>query len=110
MSLPRRRKILITGATGYIGSYTSRILAATHPKATIYALSRGDPETSRTNNPKMAAFDNIQFLQGDCLRDEKLPKDEVLADCDSVIHMVGAISDAFNYKRVLQTFGNPKKF
>ena len=93
--------MLITGATGYIGSYTSRILAATHQKTTVYALSRSSPDTSRINHPKMAAFDNIRFLQGNCLHEAQMPTDEVLAECDSVIHMVGAISDAFNYKRVL---------
>ena len=57
----------------------------------------------------MAAFDNIVFVQGDCLMEDKLPSDELLAECDSVVHMVGSITDAFNYKKVLQTFGNRDK-
>ena len=54
----------------------------------------------------MATFDNIVFVQGDCLDQEKLPSEELLANCDSVIHLVGSITDSFNYKQVLQTFGN----
>jgi len=92
---------LITGSTGYIGSYTSRILAATHPKTTVFALSRASAEVNRTKNPKMAAFENIKFVEGDCLETSRLPSDELLAECDSVIHMVGSITDSFNYKRVL---------
>lgn len=100
-STPLLKKVLVTGATGYIGSYTSRILAATHPKVTVYALSRATPEDSRAKHAKMAAFDNIVFVQGDCLDESKLPADDLLAECDSVIHMVGSITDSFNYKKVL---------
>ena len=56
------RKVLVTGATGYIGSYTSRIMAATNPKVIVYALSRGDPAENRVKHAKMAAFDNIVFV------------------------------------------------
>ena len=71
----RKKSVLITGATGYIGSYTSRILAATNPTATVYALSRASPEANRAKHPKMAAFDNIVFIEGDCLNEESLPSD-----------------------------------
>ena len=54
----------------------------------------------------MAAFENIVFVEGDCLDQAKLPPEELLAECDSVIHMVGAITDDFNYKKVIQAFGN----
>ena len=66
----RARKVLFTGATGYIGSYTSRIMAATNPQTTIYALSRQSPEANRAKHPKMAAFENIVFIEGDCLLKE----------------------------------------
>lgn len=102
----KAKKILITGATGYIGSYTARMLAATNPRATVYALSRQSPEANRAKHPKMAAFDNIVFIEGDCLSEDKLPSDELVSECDSVIHMVGSITDSFNYKKILQTFGD----
>ena len=51
--------------------------------------------------PKMAAFENIVFVQGDCLSEDSLPQDDLIAECDSVIHMVGSITDSFNYKKVL---------
>ena len=94
------QKVLITGATGYIGSYTSRIMAATQPHVTVYALSRQSPAACVEKHPQMAHFRNIEFVQGDCLEADKLPAD-LLADCDCVIHMVGAITDAFNYKKLL---------
>ena len=97
----KAKKVLITGATGYIGSYTARIMAATNPKVTVYALSRSSPEANRAKNPKMAAFENIVFVQGDCLSEDSLPQDDLIAECDSVIHMVGSITDSFNYKKVL---------
>ena len=49
----------------------------------------------------MSLFENIKFIQGDCLDEDSLPI--VLNDCDCVIHMVGAILDTFNYKKVLQS-------
>ena len=107
MSQASTRKILITGATGYIGSYTSRILAATHPRTTVYALSRAEPETARVKNPKMAQFDNIVFVKGDCLQEDGIDgARDVMSEVDSVVHMVGSITDSFNYKKVLQTFGD----
>ena len=94
------QKVLITGSTGYIGNYTSRILAATRPNVTVYALSRQTPDVNREKYPAMSRFENIKFIQGDCLDEDSLPI--VLNDCDVVIHMVGAILDSFNYKKVLQ--------
>ena len=94
------QKVLVTGATGYIGNYTSRIFAATKPHVTLYAMSRQQPSVNIAKHPQMAAFDNIQFIQGDCLTEDKLPKD-IIADCDVVIHMVGSLIDSFNYKKLL---------
>ena len=94
-------KILVSGATGYIGSYTCKIMAAIHPDCTIYALSRSDPDTNRDKHPGMAAFPNIQFVQGDCLKGDSLPVD-VMRECDSVVHLVGSITDQINYKPILK--------
>ena len=101
--------MLITGSTGYIGSYTSRMLAATNPKTTVYALSRASADVNKVNHPKMTRFENIVFVEGDCLDTDRLPSDELLAECDSVIHMVGAITDSFDYKRVLQLTKDPER-
>ena len=94
------QKVLITGATGYIGNYTSRIFAATKPHVTIYAMSRQPPAANIAKHPQMAAFGNIQFVQGDCLTQDKLPT-EILSECDCVVHMVGSLIDSFNYKKLL---------
>jgi nucleoside-diphosphate-sugar epimerase len=35
-----RKKVLITGGTGYIGNYITKVLAATHPEILIISMSR----------------------------------------------------------------------
>ena len=94
------QKVLITGSTGYIGSYTSRIMAATQPHVTIYALSRASPEANMEKFPQMSQFSNIEFIQGDCLDADKIPND-ILKESDCVIHMVGSFTDMFNYKKLI---------
>ena len=59
----------------------------------------------------MASFSNIVFVQGDCCA-ENLDGDEsekVMEECDAVIHMVGSITDAFNYKKVLSMLNDADK-
>ena len=55
----------------------------------------------------MAQFDNIVFVKGDCLKEDGMDgARDVMSEVDSVVHMVGSITDSFNYKKVLQTFGD----
>jgi len=42
-----RRKVLITGGTGYIGNYIIKVLAATHPEVLIISMSRRPVEDQR---------------------------------------------------------------
>ena len=46
----------------------------------------------------------MQFVQGDCLKPEQL--EPHIAGCTTVIHSVGAITDAFNYKSFFKTVEN----
>ena len=58
----------------------------------------------------MAAFDNIVFVQGDCCDNQDGDESEkVMEECDTVIHMVGSITDAFNYKKVIAALGDTSK-
>jgi nucleoside-diphosphate-sugar epimerase len=52
-------KVLITGATGYIGSYVTKVLAAMHPELTILALSRSDSKKAAEKAPSLARFKNV---------------------------------------------------
>ena len=56
----------------------------------------------------MASFSNIVFVQGDCCQ-EKDESEKVMEECDAVIHMVGSITDAFNYKKVLSVLNDTSK-
>lgn len=38
------KKILITGGSGYIGNYITKIMAATRPECIIYSMSRKPAE------------------------------------------------------------------
>jgi len=41
------KKVLITGGTGYIGNYVTKIMAATHPEVQIMSMSRRSVESQR---------------------------------------------------------------
>ena len=40
-------KVLVTGGTGYIGNYITKILAASHPDIEIISMSRRSVESQR---------------------------------------------------------------
>ena len=73
-----RKSVLITGATGYIGSYLTKIIAASGANSSsrydCYAMSRKTPEETIKSNRDMARFSNVTFVQGDCLRPGTYPK------------------------------------
>ena len=65
----------------------------------ILAMSRKDPHTSKRNYPEIGKFRNVEFIQADILKTETYPK---LDDVDCVVHSVGAITDMFDYKKILR--------
>ncbi len=72
------KRVLITGGTGYIGNYVTKIMAATHPEVQIMSMSRRSVESQRERDPYTARFNNVKFIQGDCLKPETLPAPEEL--------------------------------
>ena len=52
------QKILVTGATGYIGSSVSRKLAK-NPNVKVICMTRQSPKLTAILSPKLWGFDNI---------------------------------------------------
>ena len=55
------KKIIVTGGSGFIGSYITKMLAATHPAVTVVSLSRQSVEKQIASDPYKAKFKNIQM-------------------------------------------------
>ena len=94
-----KRKILITGGTGYIGNYVTKVIAATRPDVIVSTMSRRSIEDQIKKDPQTARFTNVNFIQGDCLKPETYPKD--LHEYDAIIHTVGALMEGIDYKNIL---------
>ena len=96
-------RIVVTGGSGFIGSYICKILAACHPKIDVVSLSNESVQSQKDKDPYMAKFKNIQFVQADVLDKESDSLKDVLQDSDGVIHTVGALLDGgpLNYKEVI---------
>lgn len=94
-----KKRILITGSTGYIGCYLTKLVAAIHPTAQVFALSLKNPGETAKEFPEIAKFSNVKFVEGNCLRPDSLPNE---MNSDSLIHTVGAITDLFNYRKFLE--------
>ena len=63
-------------------------------------MSRKPAADSERTFAETARFNNVKFVQGDCLEPDKYPAE--LEHCDSVIHCVGALTDSFDYKKLLR--------
>lgn len=76
-------RILVTGATGFIGTYVVRyLLEAGHE---VKALIHGEPE--ETARIKLGT--GVELITGDVTRPESLPK--AFEGCDCVIHAVAVV-------------------
>jgi nucleoside-diphosphate-sugar epimerase len=56
------KKILITGGTGYIGNYITKMLAATRPETLIYSLSRRPVDKAKQRDLGTSRFENVRFI------------------------------------------------
>ena len=65
----------------------------------ILAMSRKDPNSSKRAHPEIGRFRNVEFVQADVLKPESYPK---LDEIDCIVHSVGAITDLFDYKKILK--------
>lgn len=94
-----KKRILITGGTGYIGNYITKVLAATRPDIQIISMSRRPVEDQKKRDENTAKFENVRFYSGDCLKPQTYPDD--LKNCDAVIHTVGTLLEGVDYKGFL---------
>lgn len=96
-----KQRVLITGGSGYIGNYVTKLLAATRPDIDIYSMSRRPVSAQRALDQQTSKFKNVHFVEGDCLKPETYPM-QVLGECGAVVHTVGALMEGFDYKKVLK--------
>jgi len=89
------RKVLITGGTGFVGTYVGKMIAATHPDIEVISMSRNLP----TVDHELNRFKNVHFVRGDCLKKESLPHE--IGEADAVIHCIGILLEGFNYKKFI---------
>jgi len=76
--------VLVTGGTGFIGSYVLRKLADTDHSVRVLM---------RDASPGVLAlsFDRLELVQGDIL--DRASLDKAMEGCDAVIHLVGIIRE-----------------
>ena len=90
------RKVLVTGAGGFIGSHLVNALvgAGAEVRAFVRYNSRGDPGMLRTLSPEITQ--QVELVAGD-LRDEDALRAAVKG-CERVFHLGALISIPYSYK------------
>ena len=79
------KAILVTGGSGYVGSFILKTLAAKFPNYQLYSVNRsGKARDAAISNNKQ-----IKIVQGNCLEPHSFQ--DVLKECDGVIHAVGTL-------------------
>ena len=56
------KKVLITGGTGYIGNFVTKMLAASYPEVHILSMSRRPIDKQMGQDPQTARFKNVEFI------------------------------------------------
>eukprot|EP00794_Sanderia_malayensis_P019890 gene19890-21832_t len=79
------KKILVTGGSGYVGSFILKYLAAKYPTYQLYSLNR----SGKTRDNKIAKLKQIKTIKGNCLQPETFQ--DILEGCDGIIHSVGTL-------------------
>lgn len=79
------KAILVTGGSGYVGSFILKSLAAKFPGYTLYSVNR----SGSVRDESIAKLTQLKTLKGNCL-DPKTFED-VLKECDGVVHAVGTL-------------------
>ena len=79
------KAILVTGGSGYVGSFILKSLAAKFPNYTLYSVNR----SGSVRDANIAKLTQLRALKGNCL--EPSTFEDVLKECDGVIHSVGTL-------------------
>ncbi len=90
-------KIVVTGATGYVGHYVLRELLERGHEVT--AISRSGAKSSTASGKNLATFDGVKYIGADVATGRNL--ETAFAGADAVVHLVGIISEHKD-----QTFAN----
>ncbi len=82
-------KIVVTGATGYVGHYVLReLLERGH---TVTAISRSGAKSSTASGKSLATFENVKYIGADVATGRNL--ETAFAGADAVVHLVGIIAE-----------------
>jgi len=79
------KAILVTGGSGYVGSFILKRLAANFPSYTLYSVNR----SGSVRDEEVKKLTQLRALKGNCL--EPSTFEDVLKECDGVIHSVGTL-------------------
>jgi len=95
------RKIVITGAAGFLGGRTAKFLASHFPNDQIYATSR---RATRSNELE---DHHCKFLKGDLCQPDFCNK--LTSQTDIVIHCAALSSPYGNYESFFNLIISPQK-
>ena len=79
------KAILVTGGSGYVGSFILKRLAAKFPSYTLYSVNR----SGSVRDEEVKQLIQLRALKGNCL--EPSTFEDVLKECDGIIHSVGTL-------------------
>ena len=79
------KAILVTGGSGYVGSFILKSIAAKFPNYTLYSVNR----SGNVRDASIAKLSQLRTLKGDCL--DPATFEDVLKECDGIIHTVGTL-------------------
>ncbi len=90
------KKVLVTGANGYVGNFILKTMAKQYPTIQMLGMSRrGKLREGEARMPQ-----NVSFVSGDLLKPNTF--EHHLLDTDAVIHCVGSLFESRNPERSLQ--------
>lgn len=83
--MPKAQFLMVTGSSGYVGSYIQGVLARRYPYLTLLGFSRTGKQRKMTVLRK-----NVYQIKGDCLKPETYI--DILKQVKTIVHCVGSSS------------------